>query len=95
MKTDTMQLTSTDGFVFPAYVARPEGTPRGGIVVLQEIFGVNAHIRAVADGYAAQGYLVIAPATDSTTSAVANAPTPMRQRCEDCTAIMPAAPARM
>ncbi|MDR7306898.1 dienelactone hydrolase family protein [Rhodoferax saidenbachensis] len=58
-----MQLTSTDGFVCPAYVARPEGTPRAGLVVLQEIFGINAHIRAVADGYAAQGYLVIAPAT--------------------------------
>lgn len=58
-----MNLTSTDGFVFPAYVARPEGTPRGGIVVLQEIFGVNAHIRAVADSYAAEGYLAVAPAT--------------------------------
>lgn len=63
MKAGTMHLTSADGFVFPAYVARPEGTPRGGIVVLQEIFGVNAHIRAVADGYAAQGYLAIAPST--------------------------------
>ncbi len=63
MKTDTVNLTAADGFVFPAYVARPKGTPRGGIVVLQEIFGINAHIRAVADGYAAQGYLAIAPST--------------------------------
>jgi carboxymethylenebutenolidase len=63
MKTETISLTAADGFVFPAYVAHPDGTPRGGIVVLQEIFGVNAHIRAVADSYAAQGYLAIAPST--------------------------------
>ncbi len=59
----TTQLTSADGFTFPAYVAEPAGTPRGGLVVLQEIFGVNAHIRSVADGYAADGYFVVAPAT--------------------------------
>jgi carboxymethylenebutenolidase len=58
-----VQLTATDGFVFPAYVARPAGQPMAGLVVLQEIFGVNSHIRAVADGYAADGYLVVAPAT--------------------------------
>jgi carboxymethylenebutenolidase len=58
-----VNLIAADGFVFPAYIARPEGQPRGGIVVLQEIFGVNAHIRAVADGYAAQGYLAVAPST--------------------------------
>jgi carboxymethylenebutenolidase len=45
-----------------AYLAKPAGTPKGGIVVVQEIFGVNAHIRAVADGFAAQGYAAIAPA---------------------------------
>ena len=56
-------LTSADGFTFSAYVAKPEGTPRGAIVVLQEIFGVNSHIRAVADRFAAQGYLAVAPAT--------------------------------
>ncbi|KQP12803.1 dienelactone hydrolase family protein [Pseudorhodoferax sp. Leaf267] len=56
-------LTSADGFVFPAYVATPEGKPKGAIVVIQEIFGVNSHIRSVADGYAAQGYLAVAPAT--------------------------------
>lgn len=63
MKAQTVNLTAADGLAFPAYVAHPDGTPRGGIVVLQEIFGVNAHIRAVADSYAAQGYLAIAPST--------------------------------
>ena len=58
-----VNLTASDGFVVPAWVAQPEGTPRGAVVVLQEIFGVNSHIRAVADGYAAQGYLAVAPAT--------------------------------
>jgi carboxymethylenebutenolidase len=56
-------LTAADGFTFPAYVAQPTGQPKGGLVVLQEIFGVNAHIRAVADGYAADGYFVVAPST--------------------------------
>ena len=59
----TIQLTAADGTTFPAYVAQPTGTPKGAIVVLQEIFGVNAHIRAVTDGYAAAGYLAVAPAT--------------------------------
>ena len=61
-----VQLSSADGFEFPVYVARPL-TPlpnplRGAIVVLQEIFGVNSHIRAVADSYAAAGYVALAPA---------------------------------
>ena len=56
-------LPSADGFLVPAYVAQPEGAPRGAIVVLQEIFGINSHIRAVADRYAAAGYLVVAPST--------------------------------
>lgn len=56
-------LTSADGFSFPAYVAQPAGQARGAVVVLQEIFGVNSHIRAVADGYAAEGYLAVAPST--------------------------------
>ena len=46
----------------PAYEARPVGTPKGAVVVIQEIFGVNNHIRQVADGYAAQGYVAVAPA---------------------------------
>ena len=58
-----IDLQSADGFEFPAYVATPAGRPKGGVVVLQEIFGVNSHIRSVADGYAAQGYLAVAPAT--------------------------------
>lgn len=58
-----IDLKAADGLQFPAYVAQPAGRPRGGIVVLQEIFGVNAHIRAVTDGYAAAGYLAVAPAT--------------------------------
>lgn len=45
-----------------AYLAEPAGTPRGGVVVIQEIFGVNAHIREVTDRIAAAGYLAIAPA---------------------------------
>jgi carboxymethylenebutenolidase len=58
----TITLTADDGFSLSAYLAEPEGSPRGGIVVVQEIFGVNSHIRSVADGYAADGYLAIAPA---------------------------------
>ena len=61
--SSTITLTVADGFSASAYVSEPSGTPKGGIVVLQEIFGVNAHIRDVADGYAAAGYLAIAPAT--------------------------------
>ena len=55
-------LQAADGHSFAAWVAAPAGTPRGGLVVAQEIFGVNGHIRRVADGYAADGYLVVAPA---------------------------------
>ncbi|MGD0723202.1 MAG: dienelactone hydrolase family protein [Roseiarcus sp.] len=55
-------LKSSDGFAFGAWRADPAGAPRGGVVVIQEIMGVNHHIRAVADLYAAQGYLAIAPA---------------------------------
>ncbi|MFN3568786.1 MAG: dienelactone hydrolase family protein [Polaromonas sp.] len=58
-----IDLKSADGFVFPAYVAEPAGKPKGAVVVLQEIFGVNSHIRSVAEGYAAAGYLAVAPAT--------------------------------
>ena len=58
-----ISLTAADGFEFSAYVATPSGQPKGAVVVLQEIFGVNAHIREVADGYAAAGYLAVAPAT--------------------------------
>ncbi|RYZ10705.1 MAG: dienelactone hydrolase family protein [Comamonadaceae bacterium] len=57
-----IDLKAADGQAIPAYVAQPAGTPKGGVVVVQEIFGVNSHIRSVADGYAAQGYLAVAPA---------------------------------
>lgn len=57
-----IKLTASDGVTIDAYQAEPAGAPRGGIVVLQEIFGINAHIRSVADRYAGQGYLAIAPA---------------------------------
>ena len=55
-------LQAADGHRLAAYRAAPSGKPRGALVVLQEIFGVNSHIRAVADGYAADGWLAIAPA---------------------------------
>ena len=58
-----IELKSSDGFAFPAYVAKPAGPARGAVVVLQEIFGVNSHIRSVADGYAAEGFLAVAPST--------------------------------
>ena len=56
-------LTAADGFTLSAYVAPPQGKPRAAIVILQEIFGVNSHIREVADRFAAEGYLAVAPAT--------------------------------
>ena len=58
-----VNLTSSDGFVVPAWVAQPKGTPRGAVVVVQEIFGVNSHIQSVADRLAVSGYLAVAPAT--------------------------------
>ena len=57
-----IELTAADGFRLSAYRAEPAAAPRGGLVVVQEIFGVNSHIRRVCDGYAADGYRVIAPA---------------------------------
>jgi len=57
-----IELVAADGFRLAGYRADPAGTPRGGLVVVQEIFGVNGHIRSVCDGYAADGYRAIAPA---------------------------------
>ena len=61
-----ISLTAPDGFEFPVYVGQPARSavvaPLGAVVVLQEIFGVNAHVRAVADRFAAQGYVALAPA---------------------------------
>ena len=56
-----IEVASSDGFEFGCYTAAPAGAPKGGMLVIQEIFGVNAHIREVADGYAADGYLAWAP----------------------------------
>ena len=58
---ETVKLTAKDGVTITAYKAAPAGKPKGAMVVLQEIFGVNHHIRSVTDRYAAQGYLAIAP----------------------------------
>lgn len=55
-------VISSDGFELDAWLALPEGTPKAGIVVIQEIFGVNSHIREVVDGFAADGYAALAPA---------------------------------
>lgn len=61
MRTTWIDLPVT-GENMPAYLAEPEGTPRGGIIVIQEIFGVNAAMRAIAELLAGEGYLAIAPA---------------------------------
>ena len=58
-----IDVSAADGFSIPAYVAEPAGQPKGAVVVVPEIFGVNSHIRSVADGYAAEGYLAVAPST--------------------------------
>ena len=62
MNSSSTTLHATDGHSLSAHVARPAGTPKGYIVVVQEIFGVNSHVRSVADRYAQAGYVAIAPA---------------------------------
>lgn len=57
-----INLTAEDGHRLSAYKATPSGPPRGALVVIQEIFGVNSHIKRVADGFAADGYVALAPA---------------------------------
>jgi len=57
-----IELKASDGHKLAAYRADPPGKPRGGIVVIPEIFGVNSHIKSVADGFAKDGYVAIAPA---------------------------------
>jgi carboxymethylenebutenolidase len=57
-----IELMAKDGHSLSAYQADPSESPRGGLVVVQEIWGVNDHIRRVADSYAADGYVAIAPA---------------------------------
>ncbi len=60
--SERLKLKTSDGHQLEAYIVKPSGTPRGAIVIVQEIFGINAHIRATADSYAAEGYVAIAPA---------------------------------
>lgn len=57
-----VQLRADDGHQFDAYVAQPKERPTKAVIIIQEIFGINGHIRSVADRYAADGYLAIAPA---------------------------------
>ena len=58
-----IKLTASDGFVLNAYKAIPAGKPKGGVVVVQEVFGLNRWIRSEVDRYAAEGYLAVCPAT--------------------------------
>ena len=60
--SESATLHAADGHQCQAYVARPAAAPIAGLVVIQEIFGVNAHIRSVADGFAKDGFLTVAPA---------------------------------
>jgi carboxymethylenebutenolidase len=59
---ETVRLKASDGHELDAYVSRPSGEPIAGLVVIQEAFGVNRHIRSVADSYAKDGFLAVAPA---------------------------------
>ncbi|WP_298932593.1 dienelactone hydrolase family protein [uncultured Ramlibacter sp.] len=58
-----IELQSADGLRIQTYTAMPTTKPKGAVVVLQEIFGVNSHIQAIADGFAAEGYYAVAPST--------------------------------
>jgi carboxymethylenebutenolidase len=62
MSAQSISLNASDGHNLSAYEARPDKSPRGGIVLLQEIFGITAYIRRVCNGYAEHGYHVVAPA---------------------------------
>ena len=58
---ELIEITAKDNHRFSAYISQPSGKPKAGIVIIQEIFGVNAHIKEVTDLYASKGYLCIAP----------------------------------
>jgi carboxymethylenebutenolidase len=60
--SEWIKVKASDGHELGAYVARPRGEAVGALVLVQEIYGINAHIRGVADGYAKDGFLVVAPA---------------------------------
>tara|TARA_R110002020_G_scaffold41276_8_gene121679 strand:- start:22 stop:696 length:675 start_codon:yes stop_codon:yes gene_type:complete len=55
-------ITASDGFTLNAYRAEPEGKPRGGVVVIQEVWGLNDWVRSVVDRYAEHGFVAVAPA---------------------------------
>ena len=59
---ERIKLTASDGFVLNAYRAVPEGKVRGGVVVIQEVWGLNNWVRSVVDRFARHGYLAVAPA---------------------------------
>jgi carboxymethylenebutenolidase len=61
MKTEYVDLAVNDGTQMRAYVARPDNQPRAGLIVFQEIFGINSHIRDVTERFGRQGFLAIAP----------------------------------
>jgi len=58
----SIELTTSDGHTLGAYKATPDGNPKGGVVVIQEIFGVNQHIKNVTDEFAKNGFVAVAPA---------------------------------
>ena len=58
---DFIKVTASDGHILDVYLAQAQGSPKGGIVLIQEIFGINSHMKSVADQYASEGYLVGAP----------------------------------
>ena len=62
MKNKAISINTLDGHKLDGYLVHPAGTPKGGVIVLQEIFGVTSHIRKVTEDFARQGYLALAPA---------------------------------
>ena len=58
---ELLKINAKDNHQFSAYISQPSGKPKAGIVIIQEIFGVNTHIKEVTDLYASKGYLCIAP----------------------------------
>ena len=62
MAGTTITLHAADGHAFEAYLATPSGTPKAALLILQEIFGVNHHMRAVTDGFAEAGFVALCPA---------------------------------
>ena len=58
---ELLKTTASDGHELTSYLTQPTSAPLGGLVIIQEIFGVNKHIKSIADKYAREGYLVAAP----------------------------------